>query len=85
MVNKKLLLSITSIFREVSLNEKERDGLEEEIQYSAARAGFKQLEQLQDGQRIFKRNMDGATVSLPQKENLRRRDRISLHGFDGYL
>jgi len=85
MINKKFLLSITSIFREVSLREKERDSLEAEIQYSAARAGFKQLDQLQDGQRIFKRDVDSATVSIPQKENLRRRDRTMLHGFDGYL
>lgn len=77
--------TIKTAFGLGAMSEAARDRFEEDIQTSAKRAGFEYTGTTQDGNRLFKRPKDGATVTMPAKENLRRRDKMSLHGFDGYL
>lgn len=81
----KLCFSLASLFSDYAMSEKARDAFEADIQDSAARAGFVHTGQTEDGERLFERKSDGATVSMPKKDALRRRDKIRLHGFDGYL
>lgn len=83
--NKKFSFSLLSCFSSAAMHKKERDRFEDEIQHSAARSGFKELNEMQSGQRVFKRDADGATVRMPKKEALRRSDKVMLHNFDGYL
>ena len=76
---------IKSIFCLSAMSDTARAAFEADIQASAKRSGFKFTDTSQNGERIFKREADGATVTMPKKEDLRRRDKIRLHGFDGYL
>lgn len=76
---------LKGLFQERALSTRERDEFEAEIRFSASRAGFNQAHVNEHGLRVFTRDMDGARVTMPQKKDLRRRDRIGLHGFDGYL
>lgn len=85
MPDKKFSFSIAALFRHSAMSDASRDRFEADIQQSAARAGFVHVDQTQDGERLFKREADGATVTMPKKEALRQRDKICLHGFDGYL
>lgn len=82
---RKFSFSLSSLFSDHAMSEKARDAFEADIQDSAARTGFVHTGQTENGERLFKRKSDGATVSMPKKDALRRRDRIRLHGFDGYL
>ena len=76
---------LKGLFQERALSDKERDEFEADIQFSAKRAGFRLAYTSKDNIRVFHRDLDNATATMPAKADLRRRDRIMLHGFDGYL
>lgn len=77
--------ALKGMFQERALTDKERDEFEAEIQFSAKRAGFRLRRTSNEGIRVFHRDLDNATATMPVKDKLQRRDRILLHGFDGYL
>jgi len=76
---------LKGLFQERALSDKERDEFEAEIRFSANRAGFRLAYTSKDNIRVFQRDLDNATATMPAKEDLRRRDRIMLHNLDGYL